>query len=185
MALTLTPDQQAQVDQEALSEDDLPSYYSAALQAYIPISRDFEAFLILSTDNLKTSAINWIPQAAMIQKANKLRDGLITLALNQEASNAALQLGEYETQLQGFNEFRTNFVTSTGYANEFADVPEVQLFLNDLQEVMPEIIAGQARATFDQTIAKVFQTYQNTVGLTGPQTEELQSWTNVFSQYLS
>jgi hypothetical protein len=185
MSLTLTPDQQAQVDQEAVADADLPEYYSAALQTYIPISRDFEAFLILSTDNLKTTAINWIPQAATIQQRNKLRDALITLALKQGASNAQLQLNEYETQLQGFNEFRQYFITSSGYSNEFADVPEVQLFLSDLQEVMPEIIAGQARAIFDQTITKVIQTYQNTVGLTGPQTEELQSWTNVFSAYLS
>jgi hypothetical protein len=177
----LTPDQQATVDQQAKSDAQLPTFFSADLKTDVQISRDFEAFLILSTDDLKTSAINWIQQAVTIQKTHKLRDDLVTLAINQELSNSQLRITEFNKQLQDFNSFRQNFQSSS----TFSGIPEVQAFLGDLQKVMGELTKGFDRAFFDQTISTVVQKFQDSVGLSTDQLEELQSWTDVLSEYLS
>jgi hypothetical protein len=181
MALVLTPDQQAIVQQEQLSEAALPDYYSASQQDYLPISRDFEAFLILSDNTLKTSALQWIQTSVQINKGHQLRDALTQLALTQELSNAQAQITEYTKQLQGFDAFRQNFQTS----QQFASIPEIQLFLNDLQAVIEELSVGNDRAFFDQTVTQVLQRYEDGVGISDAQVQELQSWTSVISTYLS
>ena len=176
----LAPDELATVTQEAKSEQDLPSYYSASQQTDVQISRDFEAFLILSTSEMKTSALTWINQAVSLNKPNKLRDALAALTVTQELKNSKLQLDAYTQTLGDFETFRQNF--STG--SVFSAVPEVQLFINDLQSMIDELVVGQQRAFFDNTIATVIQGTLKNQAVTQAQLEELQSWTTVISAYL-
>lgn len=176
----LTPADQSTVASKRRSEDALPEYFSATQQQDTRISRDFEAFLILAKDDLKTSAIQWIDKAVQINKGNKLRDDLTEIVLTNEAANSQLKLDEYDSQLEDFNEFRTKFQAQIA----FADVPEVQLFLGDLQSVIEELIVGRDRAFFDQTVTKVMENFENGTQISDAQVEELQSWTSVISEYL-
>jgi len=151
MAVTLTTEQESVVQQGQRSLDLLPEYYNAGQQASQAISRDFEAFLLLSPDVLKTSALQWIKTAVQINQTHKLRDALTQLALTQELANAQAKITEFDKQLQGFDAFRKNFQTSA----QFSGVPEVQLFLTDLQKVIEELSVGKDRAFFDQTVTQV------------------------------
>jgi hypothetical protein len=178
---SLSPSELSTVQNAQLSVDDLPTYYNNALDTDVPISRDFEAFLILAPSSLKTSALTWIQNAVGLNKSNQLRDDLSAITITQELANANLKINEYNTQLNGFQAFRTSFQTSTN----FAGIPEVQLFLYDLQSVIDELVLGQDRAFFDQTIALVMQKYGDSNSVTDGQVEELQSWTGVISTYLS
>jgi hypothetical protein len=181
MAITLDAEDQATVEQGQLAQAALPQYFSAALLKQVTISRDFEAFLLLAPNALKTSAIQWIQKAVAIHQSNKLRDDLSTLALTQELANAQAQMAECAAQLQGFESFRANFQTSS----EFAAVPEVQLFLTDLQGTIDELAVKSDRAYFDQTVTQLMQTFEGTSGITAGQIQELQSWTSVISIYLT
>jgi len=177
----LSPVEQSQVERKQKTQSDLPAYFSADLQQDVQISRDFEAFLILAPDDLKTTALDWIQKAQTLQKANTVRDELVALAIKSELSNAALQIEALDTELQHFEDFRQTFQTQ----DVFSGVPEVQLFLQDLQRVIEERNVQRERAYFDQTMAGIQDRFSAQTQLTKDQTEELQSWTAVLTTYLS
>lgn len=178
MALELTDAQAQIVDPER--QDVLPSFYDADLQAKTQISRDFEAFLILSPPELLTSAIDWIKTSADIQTQNKDRDALVAIAITQESLNATNKMNALDQTLQNFNKFRENFQTNS----DFAAIPEVQQFLFDLQRPIEELVTMRDRAQFDGTVSQVLQAGNTELVVTAPEIEELQSWTGVLSVYL-
>jgi hypothetical protein len=177
----LTDSERAQVLRRQKAQADLPEYFSAELKTDIQISRDFEAFLILAPEDLKTSAIDWIQKAHSLQKANKVRDDLVKLGIQNETANATKIITALDEETQKFDEFRQTFQTQEA----FSGVGEVQLFLRDLQRVIEERVVDRDRAFFDQVMAGVQDRFSNQSGLTDDQTEELQSWTAVLTTYLS
>ena len=181
MAITLTDSEQATVEALMLSEDLLPTYYNSQQQLNVTISRDFEAFLILTPNELKITAISWISNVLGLQQKNKLRDDLTQRSTKQESSNALIRLQEFDKVLNNFNEFRTNFTTAV--STDFSGVEEVQLFLSDLQRGIEEISVARERAYFDWTCAGVLSNYENSISISDNQIEELQSWTPVLSAY--
>jgi hypothetical protein len=178
--VVLTPEDQAKVEANQKSDDKLPSYYNADIKQDAQISRDFEAFLILSPTALKTSALSWIQKAKALNRANQLRDELTQLSINQELKNAQAKIAAYDLQLQYFSDFRKNFQSQTA----FAGVAEVQKFLSDLQRVIGELVVARERAYFDQTVCKVFLDFDAQAAITDDQVQELQSWSAVISEYL-
>lgn len=180
MSLVLTDQEIVKVDKKSRQEAELPTYYSSNLQTNVKISRDFEAYLILSSDDLKTAAIEWIKTVVTLQKVNKERDDLVALATAQERSNAQAQIKGIDNKLKNFNNFRSKFKTTT----TFAEVPEVQYLLFDLQRVVEELIAARERCQFDDTAGQVTVRNTDHLVVTQPQIEQLQSWTGVLSEYL-
>jgi hypothetical protein len=176
---SLDPQQLATVTDR--QKTDLPTYYSAAQQNNIQISRDFEAFLILSSKDSLNSALTWITQANDLGKPNKLRDALNGLALTQEISNSKALMDAYASVLTDFNKFKSSFV----FSNTFNAVPEVQLFLQDLQGQIDELVSGQDRAFFDNTVAQVAQRAQQNTNVSQPQLQELNSWRSVLTSYIT
>ena len=134
----------------------------------------------MSSTELKTSAIQWINQVVTTSQTVTNRDKLRQLVLTQQASNAKVKLAAYQTSIGKFDDFRQNFQTDS----RFSAIPEVVLFIQDLQSGMDEQILGQQKAFFDQTLALLFQDSQSTVALTQDDIEELQSWIPVLSTYL-
>lgn len=182
MALTisLTAQEVATVQQRQLDANKLPTYYNSATRANQQISRDFEAFLILSPDDLKTSAIDWIKKAVTLQQANKDRDQLSALAFAQESLNATNKMNALDEHLADFNDFREKFQTQT----DFAGIQEVQTFLLDLQRVIEELASARDRAQFDGVASQVVQRADDRLLVDKDDIEELQSWTGVLSTYL-
>jgi GTPase SAR1 family protein len=180
MALVLTAEEQTKVSKKRRTDAALPTYFSASSKADVSISRDFESFLILSSDDMKTSAIDWINKSLSLNKTNSLRDSLASLVATQEAGNAKLMVDAYDAQLQNFESFRKNFETSS----RFGAVEEVNLFLSDLQQVLEELVLNRGRAQFDQTMAALSSNNVNLTGVSQERLEELQSWNSVLSAYL-
>ena len=178
--ITLTDEQLVKVQAHQLDSENLPEYFSISSNRYTPISRDFESFLILSKDELKTAAINWIKQAVNYNKTNKLRDDLVALSVAQELENAQLKLKAFNLKIKNFQNFRKEFQTDSN----FGSIPEVQLFLRDLQIVRGELISNMNRATFDQTVSQVMQNFDGRTSISNEEIEELSSWTSVLSTYL-
>lgn len=173
-------DQKNTVLTQQRSQDNLPSYFNAALRTNVQISREFEAFLILAPTKLKSTALQWIQQAVTLNQENKQRDALLSLATANELSNAGLKIDECNTQLNAYNTFRSQFAIQQALDTD----PDVQLFLADLQNTIGDLIVQYDRAFFDQTIATVLQNSLTPGAVTEAQVEELQSWTSVISAYL-
>ena len=176
---SLTPEQLATVTQR--QKDNLPTYYNAAQQNNVPISRDFEAFLILSPSDSLNSALNWITQANQLGKPNKLRDALTAITLTNEIANSKAMLTAYTSVLTDFDKFKSAFV----FDDTFNAVPEVQLFLQDLQGQIDELVSGQDRAFFDNTVSQVVQRAQAQTNVSQAQLQELNSWRSVLTSYIT
>ncbi len=178
--IDLTVQEEAVVRKFSRDQVDLPYYYDALVRADVAISRDFEAFLILAPTELKTSAIEWITQVSELTQDRKVRNDLLKLVITKELERTALTLGAYEDLLGEFNKFRQNFQTDT----RFAAIPEVVRFLNDLQIVIDEQVAGQQSAFYDDTVARLVQAREQNAGLSNDRVEQLQSWRTVLSSYV-
>lgn len=181
MSVVLSPAEQKTVDEKRKSDSSLPSYFDSGLRQDVKISRDFESFLILSTGELKTTAIKWIDKAVTLNKANAQRDALYKLAAAQERLNAEAQIAIYNQQLDNFDKFRQNFQKNA----QFADVAEVSKFLQDLQKVIDERVVGLDRAKFDHNISLLADQALSQFAVQSQDIEELQSWNAVLSAYLS
>ena len=179
MAISLTEDELAFVNTHRLSADALPTYFDASVQKDVQISRDFEAYLILAPNDLKSAAIAWINTAVQLNHSNLLRDTLVQRATAQEVSNSTLEYNAYQTALTNFQDFRENFLTE----QDFATVTEVQLFLSDLQAVMDEITTGSDRAQYALTLATVVSRYNDKIAVSQALVEELQSWSVPLGSY--
>ncbi len=180
MALVLTTEEQAYVQKRRKDAANLPVYYDAALRSNIQISRDFEAFLILAPDELKTEANVWIQKAGELQQDTSIRDQLVALAATNEAANAARKIEALDTVLADFSKFRTQFPAG----GQFAQVPEVQKFLFDLQRSVEELSVSRERAEFDNVASQVVLQTQERSRVKPEEIEELRSWSGVLSEYL-
>jgi len=179
MALELTDQESVIVRQKRKDLENLPTYYNAALRTDVQISRDFEAFLILSPREMKEAAVAWIDSATGLQKTNSARDQLAQLGAAQELLNSTRKLSSYDEVLGKFEKFRTTFQATT----RFAEIPEVQQFLFDLQRVIEELAAGRDRAQFDGITSQVLQRANDRTQISPDQIEELQSWVGVLKDY--
>ncbi len=180
MALALTNEEIVKVQKKRKSDKELPKYYDANLRKEVAISRDFEAFLILAPEELKTNALTWIKKVQKIQSLRKDRDDLMALMIAREVANATVKLDLIEDKMEGYNAFREQFQTMS----DFSSVPEVTQFLKDLQKILPELSAERNRVFYDQTMALVEETVKNNEGTIKEENlTQLQSWSNVISSY--
>ena len=178
--INLTEEEKLKVQKRKKSDKELPKYYDATLRKEIQISRDFEAFLILAPEELKTRALDWIKRVEKLQSVKKDRDALTLLVLKQEVSNTILKLDTLEGKMEGYNKFREQFQTMT----EFSTIPEVTRFIQDLQRVIPELSMERSRAFFDQTVAVVEDARNKLKGeISQENLTQLQSWSNVIASY--
>ena len=178
--VTLNAEEQAIVQKKKKSDAELPKYYDASLRKEVPITRDFEAFLILAPDELKTNALTWIKKVQTLQTIKKDRDDLMALMIANEISNATLKLDTLEDKMDGYNQFRSKFQTLT----DFSAVIEVQNFLKDLQQVLPELSMERNRAFYDQTVAVIEDAENIRKGTINEENlTQLQSWATVISTY--
>lgn len=180
MSLQLTDEEVKKIKGNRKNDSELPVYYDANLQVDVPISRDFESYLLITPDELKTSATQWIGDVVGLQSTNKDRDELVALAFGQEKINSQAKMDSIDSTLSNFNEFRTNFQTDV----RFAEIPELQKLLFDLQRVVEELTAARERAEFDNVVCQVIERGNDRLTITEPQIEQLQSWSGVLSAYL-
>jgi hypothetical protein len=208
----LTNEERLKVDlYAARSPTDIPRYFNAGTQAFgqepeQPISREFEAFLILQAlkdpDKL-SEAMRWFTEAADLQIKRDDRDALLDDAFEKERTDSLAVLQESSERTLRFARFRESFeiveVEESTDSIEipparFADVPEISLIMRDSQLAMGEIASKQSRAEHlvveDAVLDEqqnVRETLEDSVGgIADPLiAQELLSWRDVIIQIQS
>lgn len=95
---------------KAKPESDLPIVYD---KTTIPISKIYEAHLILSDDKIKREAIEWIDKAiSIVKESGSDRDDLFNEFITNLSGDNDQQIRELEQELQGFQTFRNAFTAS-------------------------------------------------------------------------
>lgn len=143
--------------------DDVPKFFNAGIQSVgeepdTPISREFEAFLILqaikSPDKM-SDAMRWFTEAANLQIKRDDRDELLAVAFEKERTDALAQLQELQARTVRFARFRSAFeiveieegVDASDFpVARFTNVPELSLIMRDSQAAMGEVSSKQSRA---------------------------------------
>ncbi len=208
----LSDEERLKIDQfTSRSSKDIPKFFNAGTQAIgeepdAPISKEFEAFLILqalkSPDKL-SNALKWFTEAADLQLKRDDRDELLEDAFEKERTDALRLLQEIRGRTERFSSFRDEFETveveedsaSTDFpAARFTNVPEISLIMRDSQAAMGEISSKQTRAEHlvveDAVLDVERQTreiFQESVGdiADAKIAQELLSWRDVISQIQS
>jgi hypothetical protein len=208
----LTNEERLKVDQfAARSPGDVPRFFNAGTQSFgqepeQPISREFEAYLILQAlkdpDKL-SDAMQWFTEAADLQIKRNDRDALLNDAFEKERTDSLKVLQESSERTIRFARFRENFeIVEVEVSTDsleippgrFADVPEISLIMRDSQLAMGEIASKQSRAehlvvenaVLDEQ-QNVRETLEDSVGgIADPLiAQELLSWRDVIIQIQS
>ena len=178
MAIELTSEEIQKVSLQKKSDENLPVYYDSIQKQEVKISRDFEAFLILSGIDLKRSAITWIQRIQFMKKENKERDELLKEVIELENEDANAQLDAYSSKLSSFDSFRQEFS-----AGKFVSVAEVSKFLEDLQSVIAEMISNRDRAYYNHVTSKLLTERVGYDEETEDKEKQLKSWLTPLSTY--
>ena len=169
--IQLTDQEMSKVSAQTKSDANLPTYYNAQQRQNVKISRDFEAFLILSTSGLKRQATLWIQQIQQLKSDNKDRDTILSEAIKFENTDATAQMTAYATKLNSFDSFRKEFS-----AGKFASVAEVSTFLGDLQLIIAEMISQRDRSYYNQVFSGLLTTRISYDEETSDKEKQLKSW---------
>lgn len=169
----------------------LPKYFSAAEaailanrnDAYHPISRDFEAYLILQTDTQKQSELAWIKRATTILTNNEDRDALLTKYYANRSADSSLRVQEIDTVLSSFDSYRVGLLAQGTDTTRFASVIEVSLMANSLQRPIDEIQIYREQAFHEQTLIGILKQRLDVRKDTADTKEELKSWQSVITTY--
>lgn len=208
----LTNEERLKVDLFASrSPADTPKFFNAGTQVIgqepeEPISREFEAFLILQAlkdpDKL-SSAMRWFTEAADLQLKRDDRDELLADAFEKERVDALEQLQEVSARTERFNQFRRAFeiveIEESSDSAEipvarFTNVPEISLIMRDSQAAMGEVASKLSRTEHlvveDAVLDRERETrevLQESVGGIADAriAQELLSWRDVITQIQS
>lgn len=113
MSDILTNEEKQAIRANAKPNSLLPVIYEDETNPSKPVSRTYEAHLILTETKVKREALEWIDKSiAILQETDTDRDDLFNEFKQNLLSDSDYQLSELENELQGFENFRNNFANS-------------------------------------------------------------------------
>lgn len=164
-------------------QDELPTYFSSENQQETPISRDFEAYLILQPQSLKQTTLSWIREVVDIQEENIDRDEILSRYLNTREEEADKVVEQLDEALGDFDQFKAGLLQVTDDPTRFAEIPEISLLAQSLQRPIQEMVFIRESAFHESNLSKLLR-LRFTISETTENTErELQSWQTVISAY--
>ena len=177
---TLTDAQIQLIAEQSKSNADLPKYYSAAQRTSVPISREFESYLILQTQTHKQETLSWIQSVSAIQTSNVDRDTLLSTYTTNRLNDAKATIAELDVEIQDFNNFQKDLFQGD---NSNATVYELGLLAQSLMQPLDEMIYLQDRSFHEVNMVGFINLKQQTQANTTYTQQELQSWQTVISTY--
>jgi hypothetical protein len=167
-------------------ESQLPSYYDADTDQNVVISRDFEAYLILETQQQQQATLQWISQELDFQANNLDRDAILTRYLVNRGTDDTARLAEINTRLMNFDSFKAGLLQGNIPGQpplDWSTTPELNLLSQSLQMPLDEINLLYDLTFHEQNVVAVLQNRMENTSYTDSDQEELQSWQTVISAY--
>ena len=178
LTLTLTKEEQTKVDSKKKKESDLPKVYSKVTQTSTPISRDFEAFLILEDFSFKDKITDKLKAVLFVDK-DTLEKELFDEALENEVSENDEIVAECTSKVSSVNELRVQIQSS-----KFSDVTEIS-------RVFSDVTASSNKVELTNRIANFRANYLSLLkhsafvpsNLDEAQEKQTESWLNPLTAY--
>lgn len=180
---TYSAEQLALIDAETKPTQSLPKYYLADTKQSIPISRDFEAYLILQPSEQKQNIVDWINGANEITNDTVDRDELASQYFDLRIADAKQRISDLDEQLNNFNKFKLGLLGTKGDPSGFSTITEINLMTRALQKPLDEMVYLREQAFHEQTMNGI-QKLRAEVDIDTPDTQkELESWQKVITTY--
>jgi hypothetical protein len=179
LTVALTDDELSLYESKRKADNEaLPTYYDAVTGSYKEISRDFEAFLILTDSATRGAISSWLQTTGDRINSNIERDELRASMLDLEIDDSVTESVTYNRDLVLFNQFRSDIT-----AGKFATVGEVQSLISDVQLGIEETTRKNDRAQHRlATVSRMKQFFTPKVG-TSSQRIQAESWIGLLLNY--
>lgn len=179
LSISLTPEEAALVAKSRkVLEGALPQYYDKAKKKLEPISRDFEAFLILSSEKTLSSSTTWLSDIRNRLTISSNEDELRDTYLDLEIDDAITELAACSKELLLFQNFREAIS-----AGKFASVAEVRDVINDSQLGIDNIVYMKDNAKHKLTLASLMKQETYGVGAVASAIKQAESWSGILLNY--
>lgn len=178
LTLSLTEDEAKKVASKQKEENDLPKVYNKVSQSSYPISRDFEAFLILEDFSFKDKMADKIKAVLAVDTDTNEKD-LFDEALANEVEENDEIVAECTSKVSSINELRVQIQSS-----KFSDVVEIS-------NVISDVLANSNKIELTNRIANFRSNYLNLLkssnfvpsNLDEKQEKQTESWLNPLTAY--
>lgn len=167
----LTETEILKINARSVPDSLLPKYYDALIRQSVPISRDFESFLILQDSVTKTQAITWLTTARQLTQKNYNRDQLLKECLDSEKSDLSSIDTELSLIMTTYTAFRSSFSES-----KLKDVKEVGMLLTDLQLSLGELGMIQDKLDHLKVLNSVLKEAIDNGEIDDERKKEIDSW---------
>ena len=169
----------AQIGQvSALKKKVKPQYYSAASKMKVPISEDFESFLILQGRPNNAQSLSWLQKAGLYAVKDADRDSLLATMIGNEKVDAIACSAELKPIYGSFQQFKQTF-----NMQGFEQVVECGMLLADLQRPMDELQALGDRHYHRRVFSTMVLAGLKNGGVTQDQQKQLNSWSGPLTAY--
>jgi len=177
---TLTPEQAALVQRQRKSPR--PFYYSAALDANLPISLEMEAWLILTPLATRAQFATWLQSLAQLNVRDTAMDDLLNDFLEDEQQNGEDLYQATNSIFEPYEQFRSNLNVAG-----FEDVSELYTLLQQSTEGLGRIFEVRDDAVFGVALQNELQRRVEAASQDSGQSlgkqRELRSWIPVLLAY--
>lgn len=178
LTLDLTDEELRKVNAKKKEEKDLPKVYDRVAQSSTPISRDFEAFLILEEFSFKDKIADKIKAILAVDKDDNEKD-LFDEALENEMKENDEIVAECTSKVSSINELRVKIQSS-----KFSDVTEIS-------RVFSDVLASSNKVELINRLANFRANYLNLLKqsnfkpskLDEKQEKQTESWLNPLTSY--
>lgn len=152
MADFLTNEEVGKIRAAAKPTSNLPVVYENNSNPNKPISRTYEAHLILIESKAKRDALKWIDKAIeVLREVDQDRDDLFSEFHGNLQSDNDQQLSELDAELRGFEGFRT------GFTNTKLNPVEVGWLFEDIASAMRKLQEKRSVQDHKKAILAVMQ----------------------------
>lgn len=178
LTLNLTDEELKKVNSKKKDEKYLPKIYDKVSQSSEPISRDFEAFLILEDFSFKDKITDKIKAVLAVDDDSNEKD-LFDEALENEMKENDEIVAECTSKVSSINELRVQIQSS-----KFSDVTEISRIFSD-------VLASSSKIELINRLANFRANYLNLLKdsnfkpskLDEKQQKQTESWLNPLTAY--
>jgi hypothetical protein len=174
----LTQEEIARVESRRKPANQLPTYYDPVQQITVRISRDFEAWLILTPLGIRASIATWLSQLAQNTPRDITFDDLAAEFAADEARHTEIERREYDTILSAYDQFRGTINTAG-----FEDISELGSLLSQTHEGLGRVSASRESAVFSHAMALANKDELEFRRVDTETQQALRSWMSVLLSY--
>ena len=171
------------INAQRVPEPDRPVYFDARQKIELPISSDFEAYLILQSMEQKQKIQKWVTFASGVEKDNTDRDELLTTFLSNRTIDSTARMEEIDEVLDNFEQMKAELLSDGEDPTRFAEIVEVNVLARSLQRSVDEIAIFRENAFHEITMANIVSKRLESTKTDENTQKELESWQDVVSFY--